>query len=865
MRITATYGLVLLAAAALAACSGGAPTTQNPNVNASQASQAVYSGPPPATPDVQAFETNLWANISGSNRCGACHGLGGSGSPSFARTDDINQAYQAALTVVNLSQPSSSTMVAQENAGHNCWLASNTACADIMTTWISNWAGGASGSSGGTQIQLTAPPDITVGATKVFPSDPTLFSQTVYPVVQAWCARCHSDTAATPQSPYFASGTLATAYSYAQSFMDLNNPTNSMFYIRLAQQSHNCWGNPPNCPADAATMLAAIQAFANGVTVTPVDPSLIVSKALGLTQGTIASGAGRYDVHDIAKWQFQEGSGVTAYDTSGVDPAMNLTLNGPVSWAGGWGVTLAGQGQYLQATTATSAKLSQKIAASGQYSIELWVDPANVTQKGADVVSYGDGPTSNNFAFAQDAFQYQAYALSSANPSNMPLTTNPNDDNGTLAQAALQHIVITYDPTHGRQIYIDGQLSCAAGTSSPCPSGIDVDSMTGGNLSDWDPLSAFVLGAAPGGTHSWQGTIKFAAIHDIALTQQQVQQNYAAGVGATYYLLFDVSSLTNTPQSYVMFQASQYDNYSYLFDRPTFISLDSSWTPSAPIPIAGIRLGENGQELPVDQAYTPLSVNVDAADYASGRGQLLSPIGTVIPLQNGPASDQFFLTFAQIGTNTHTYTEVAPSAPTPTDLAPSSDIGVRLWNEINSTMANLTGVSLYSPSSGQSSPLTTYQNVQQQLPNVTDMQSMTSANVIGSAQLAVSYCQTLVSTPSLETAFFPNLPQSDLPLTASSVFGSSTSNMDWIVTPLIQNLTGQGQGGLTIATQPLDPAGQARDTSEPASTERQELYNLIESLETEAEPSGPAVLNTTANVTMAACTAVLTSATSLIK
>ena len=845
VRTFATVGALALAAL-LTACTGGAPTTANPVTTA--ATTQSYTGPAPGNADVQAFEANLWVNISGSNRCGNCHKAGGQ-SPTFAESDDINSAYQAALTVVNLSQPSESLMVKQVANGHNCWLASNQACADIMTTWISNWAGGASGSSGGTQIQLSAPPDITVGATKVFPSDPTLFSQTVYPVVQAWCSRCHSDTAATPQSPYFASATLATAYSYAQPYMDLNTPTNSMFYIRLAQQSHNCWGNPPNCPADAATMLAAIQAFANGVTVTPIDPTLIVSKALSLTQGTVASGEGRYDVHDIAKWQFQEGSGVTAYDTSGVDPAMNLTLNGSIAWAGGWGVTLGGSGQFLQATTATSAKLAQKIGASGQYSIELWIDPANVTQTGADVVAYGDGPTTNNFALAQDAFQYQAYGLSSANPSNMPLTTNPNDDDGSLAQAALQHVVITYDPTHGRQIYVDGQLSCAAGTSSPCPAGVDVDSLTGGALSDWDPLSAFVLGAAPGGTHSWQGTIKFAAIHDVALTQQQVQQNYAAGVGATYYLLFDVSSLTNTPQSYIMFQASQYDNYSYLFYRPTFISLDPSWTPSAPIPIAGIRLGENGQELPVDQAWIPLNVSVQAQDYSPTTGQLLSPIGTVIPLQNGPATDQFFLTFAQIGSNTHTYTEAAPTAPTPTDLPPSSDIGVRLWDEINSTMANVTGVPLYSPSTQLDGPLMTYQNVQQQLPNVIDMQSMTSANVISSAQLAVQYCQTLVTTASLESAFFPNLPAADLSQPASTVFGSSTANMDWIVTPLIQNLTGQGAGGLTIATQP------------PDASVRQELYNLIELLESE----NPTTPNSTANVTMAACTAVLTSATSLIK
>ncbi len=131
-----------------------------------------------------------------------------------------------------------------------------------MTTWITNWAGGSSGSSAGTQIQLTA----AAGShRRVRPRCsrriPTLFSSTVYPVVEQWCSRCHSDTAASPQSPYFASATLATAYAAAQPYMDLNTPTNSMFYIRLAQQSHNCWGNPISCPNSAATMLAAIQAL----------------------------------------------------------------------------------------------------------------------------------------------------------------------------------------------------------------------------------------------------------------------------------------------------------------------------------------------------------------------------------------------------------------------------------------------------------------------------------------------------------------------------------------------------------------------------------------------------------------------------
>jgi hypothetical protein len=89
---------------------------------------------------VQSFRINLWDNLKATNRCGQCH-VAGKQSPEFARQDDINLAYQAANTVVNLSSPKDSRMVAKVGGGHNCWLASDDACAEILTTWISNWAG----------------------------------------------------------------------------------------------------------------------------------------------------------------------------------------------------------------------------------------------------------------------------------------------------------------------------------------------------------------------------------------------------------------------------------------------------------------------------------------------------------------------------------------------------------------------------------------------------------------------------------------------------------------------------------------------------------------------------------------------------
>ena len=113
----ATGALVALSLAFVAGCGmgSGAGTSQNPQTQPPPVSN--YNGPPPATPDVQRFKINLWDNLVPNNRCGNCHNM--SQTPRFVRSDDINLAYDAANTVVNLSDPGSSLMVQKVRGGHN--------------------------------------------------------------------------------------------------------------------------------------------------------------------------------------------------------------------------------------------------------------------------------------------------------------------------------------------------------------------------------------------------------------------------------------------------------------------------------------------------------------------------------------------------------------------------------------------------------------------------------------------------------------------------------------------------------------------------------------------------------------------------
>jgi hypothetical protein len=858
MKATRILGLLTLAASlALAACGGGGGGDSALPVGAPTSSVDAYTGPAPATADVQAFEVNLWNNIRGQNRCGQCHNATTPAQmPNFARSDNVNLAYAEANTVVNLAQPSTSTMVVKVSGGHNCWLADPSACGQILTTWISNWAN-ATGATSATTVTLVAPPDQSVGQSLSFTSATTAatdYQNTIYTLTSVYCSKCHSSTAnpATQQAPYFADPTITTAYQAAIPKIDFtgclpqNSATftttcgvNSRFYQRLATDMHNCWST---CSVDAAAMLQEIQAFAMDATPTNLDPSLVVSKGLTLTQGTVASGANRYDADTVAKYMFSEGTGSIAYDTSGIDPAADLTLTGHYQYDGSWGLIFLAGGGKAQATVQASSKLNTLIQASGEFSIEAWVAPAVVATNLSDIVSYSGGDTLRNFTLAQtnQDYDFQLRSSNSTGLNGMPQQQTPD---ATMAlQAALQHVVLTYDPVNGRQIFVNG-------VNQNIP-----DPQKGGTLANWDSTFALVLGSEVSGDNGFQGEVKFLAIHQRALTAAQVMQNFNAGVGQRYYMLFNISNVpgVNVPQAYVMFTVSQYDNYSYLFYQPTFISLSATGKPTTSIPVKGLRIGINGTIPLVGQAYTPLNTSITAAGYTA-QGEVLSTVGTVLALESGPLTDQFFLQFDQLGTASDVIVDASPCPVGQTtcmqalNLGPvMADMGVRSFAQVNSTFSQLTGI----PTSN-TSVVSIYQAVQQQLPSINTLEAYSSAAQVGVAQLAVQYCQEVVTAPAM---VFPGVSFSSS--TYSGVTATTANSYG------VMQYTASGQAVTVINDLAALAVGNGSLTHQPAlSTVTTELTNLVGNL------CSSSACNSTARVsavTVGACAAALGNADVLI-
>jgi len=830
-------------------------------------------------PDVIAFDNNVRTPIF-RQYCKGCHEPGGSGTGAFADKSDVENAYNHANSRIDRTTIANSLIVQKVANNHNCWPTASDCAANAvsLTNAINAWvnADAEEISDGGTEevqdidvvSKLTPPVEFDPNAEAIVldSTDPTQRDQFVSyiftsdqspttgsPNIAKNCSKCHSENAlqANQRKPYFATkDNPEKAFKEAinNRKIDINTPENSEMYKRLVNQ-HNCWSG--SCQADAQSMLDAINAWKEELkpepgSTPPVDGAestvelfkYPISKALALNEGLILSGGKRYERNLIALWEFKEDdkTKVQVNDSSGVFPEIHLTRNENTDWVSGYGIEFMSGGS-ARASIADSQKLYDLISPRNEFSIEAWVVPANVTQEGpAIIASYSSGSNDRNFSMGQTLYSYEflnrntASGLDSSNTANggPTLITDPDDED---LQATQQHVVMTYDPVNGRRIYVNGEFTG------------DEDSVLGGSLREWNDGYLFVLGAETNGTNGWLGKIRLAAIYNRALSQEQIQQNFDAGVGKKFNLLFKVGHITGISpaiptNSYIWFQVSEYDDFSYLFSNPAFVVVADAENPDTTdtpptfdnFNIQGMRIGVNGKEAAVGQVFANLNKNIslDISNPINPRYVNLidtmssaldgvvsdvpvSATGTIIPKQKGPSGDspdKFYLTFDIIGGKEKVQTaEVEPDPlsydyPDPT---PSADLlsgnnsyisGTRTFEEINATMVAVTGVPsstvVKDPDDENTDATTTlyviFKRLEQQLPTGPALEAFLSAQQVGIAKLALNYCSALVEDSSKRDSFF-GANTFEFDANVATAFSDDTKK-DVIVNALYDNVVG---------------------------------------------------------------------------
>jgi len=215
----------------------------------------------------------------------------------------------------------------------------------------------------------------------------------------------------------------------------------------------------------------------------------------------------------LALYEFDEGSGSTVADTSGVAPTLDLDIEdtGNVTWSTDH-LTID-TGTKLQ-SSGPATKLFSAIAPKNSMTLEAWIRPTSLVAVGTPpdrIVSMSDGSSNRNFLLGQDATEYAArYRTEGENNGNPTVYSSV-----ATASLSLTHVVFTHSADGSEIFYIDGEENATI-------------SRTGGTTT-WESTYPLVVANEVGGGREWLGELHLIAIFDRALSPEEVRQNFDAG------------------------------------------------------------------------------------------------------------------------------------------------------------------------------------------------------------------------------------------------------------------------------------------------------------------------------------------------
>ncbi|MBI5133787.1 MAG: prepilin-type N-terminal cleavage/methylation domain-containing protein [Candidatus Taylorbacteria bacterium] len=198
-------------------------------------------------------------------------------------------------------------------------------------------------------------------------------------------------------------------------------------------------------------------------------------------------------------WDFTEGAGTTAKDSSGFD--RNATLGNGIAWSSdtpsgsGYSVSFDGINDYLQ--------FNQPLVSGSPFTIAFWFKPERVNSSYDILYSGTDNWDVQIFFFAGSS-------RIATSIENVEIQGNFTLSNSTINQ--WHHFVMTYDNVR-RKVYVDGKL--------------DTDSADTTALTIND--SSIRFGQTLGGAYSLQGKLDDLQVFTKALVASEVEALYASG------------------------------------------------------------------------------------------------------------------------------------------------------------------------------------------------------------------------------------------------------------------------------------------------------------------------------------------------
>lgn len=245
----------------------------------------------------------------------------------------------------------------------------------------------------------------------------------------------------------------------------------------------------------------------------------------GSTCSGSSGGSSRPSQDLIAFYSFEEGAGSKVWDLSNFGEPLDLTIDPEVAlWLGDEGY---GRGLYFDFATSgdrnriparsgvPATKIKEAVAAAGQLTLEVWLQPVDDQQAGpARVLTSSLGVASRNLTLGQQAEHWIVRLRTDQNPS----ATSPQlESDAGSAHAALQHVVYVWDGQQA-EIFVDGTSRGAVAVP--------------GSATNWDDYELALgneLGLPAGEQRAWRGQIYLLAIYRRALSAGEIGQLHDMG------------------------------------------------------------------------------------------------------------------------------------------------------------------------------------------------------------------------------------------------------------------------------------------------------------------------------------------------
>ncbi|MBV6624590.1 MAG: tandem-95 repeat protein [Rivularia sp. (in: Bacteria)] len=215
----------------------------------------------------------------------------------------------------------------------------------------------------------------------------------------------------------------------------------------------------------------------------------------------------------LALYNFNEGSGNTVFDVSGVGTALNLEIDNlsRTSWGDG---VLNINAPNLIASNGVATKLINGITATQEITLEAWVTPENRSQNGpARIATLSSNVVNRNFTLGQAGDDYNVRLRTTFTGNNGVGRTVSSS--GGLLSTELTHVIYTREADGDAALYVNNQL-------------VNSENI-GGNLSNWDDSFRFALGNELSGDRPWLGSLDLFAVYNQAFDAGEVEQNFLAG------------------------------------------------------------------------------------------------------------------------------------------------------------------------------------------------------------------------------------------------------------------------------------------------------------------------------------------------